>query len=159
MNGLWWKAASCSQSTQEAVFFFKNYLFILVVLGLRCFAQAFSVGESRGSSLFWCSGFSLWWFLVLQSTGSRRIGSVVVVHRLSCSAACGIFLDQGLNLCPLHWQVDSNPLHHQGSPTRCYTLSVPPALLQAVRLQWERGEFVSFCFIFQLFPSVILSPP
>ena len=104
MNGLWWKAASCSQSTQEAVFFFKNYLFILVVLGLRCFAQAFSVGESRGSSLFWCSGFSLWWFLVLQSTGSRRIGSVVVVHRLSCSAACGIFLDQGLNLCLLHWQ-------------------------------------------------------
>ena len=27
---------------------------------------------------------------------------VVVVHGLSCSTACGIFLDQGLNLCPLH---------------------------------------------------------
>ena len=25
--------------------------------------------------------------------------SVVTVHRLSCSVACGIFLDQGLNLC------------------------------------------------------------
>ena len=39
-----------------------------------------------------------------------------MVHRLSCSAACGIFLDQGLNLCPLHWQADSQPLRHQGSP-------------------------------------------
>ena len=28
-------------------------------------------------------------------------------HRLSCSAACEIFLDQGLNLCPLHCGVDS----------------------------------------------------
>ena len=28
----------------------------------------------------------------------------------------GIFLTQGLNLCPLHWQVDSLPLSHLGSP-------------------------------------------
>ena len=39
------------------------------------------------------------------------------MHRLSCSVACGIFLDQGSNPCPLHWQADSQPLHHQGSPT------------------------------------------
>ena len=32
--------------------------------------------------------------------------------------ACGIFLDQGSNLCPLHWQADSYPLDHQGSPHR-----------------------------------------
>ena len=30
-----------------------------------------------------------------------------MVHRLSCSTACGIFLDQGSHLCLLHWQVDS----------------------------------------------------
>ena len=30
--------------------------------------------------------------------------------------ACGIFQDQGSNLCPLHWQVDSQPLDHQRSP-------------------------------------------
>ena len=35
---------------------------------------------------------------------------------LSCSAECGIFLDQGSKPCPLHWQVDSYPVHHQGSP-------------------------------------------
>ena len=44
-------------------------------------------------------------------------------HRLSsCGArvqlplACGIFPDQGLNPCLLHWQADSLPLSHQGSP-------------------------------------------
>ena len=44
------------------------------------------------------------------------MGSKVVVHQLSCSMACRIFLDQGSNPCPLHWQVDSLPLSHQGSP-------------------------------------------
>ena len=33
--------------------------------------------------------------------------SVFVAHGLSCSAACGIFPDQGSNPCLLHWQVDS----------------------------------------------------
>ena len=44
------------------------------------------------------------------------VDSVVVTHRLSCSTACGIFPDQGLNL---HWQVDSLPLSHQRSPWIC----------------------------------------
>ena len=30
--------------------------------------------------------------------------------------ACEIFLDQGLNPCPLHWQAGSHPLSHQQSP-------------------------------------------
>ena len=33
------------------------------------------------------------------------LSSVVIV--LFCSAACGIFPDQSLNLCPLNWQADS----------------------------------------------------
>ena len=41
------------------------------------------------------------------------MGSVVVVHGLSCSEVCGIFLGQELNPCPLHWQADSQPLDHQ----------------------------------------------
>ena len=43
-------------------------------------------------------------------------GSVAVVHGLSCSVACGIFPDQGLNLCLLHWQADSFTLYPQGNP-------------------------------------------
>ena len=42
----------------------------------------------------------------------------IVAQGLSCSAACEIFPDQGPNPCPLHWQADSQPLHHQGSPHR-----------------------------------------
>ena len=42
--------------------------------------------------------------------------SVVVTHTLSCSTTRGIFPDQGLNLCLLHWQADSPPLIHHISP-------------------------------------------
>ena len=38
------------------------------------------------------------------------------MHGLSCSAACGIFLDQELNPCFLQWQMGSLPLSHQESP-------------------------------------------
>ena len=41
--------------------------------------------------------------------------SVVVLRGLSCSIARGIFLEQGLNPCPLHWQTGSLLLNHRGS--------------------------------------------
>ena len=41
-----------------------------------------------------------------------NLGQVAVVHRLSCPVACGILLHQGLNLRPLHWQVDAQLLDH-----------------------------------------------
>ena len=78
------------------------FFFFLAVLGLCCCTRAFSsCGE--------------WGLLLLWSMGSRHVGfsccgaraSVVVAHGPSCSAACGIFPDQGSNLCPLHWQADS----------------------------------------------------
>ena len=74
------------------------------------------VATSRGHSSSRCEDLWLSRPLLLRSTGSRRAGSVVVAHGPGCSAACGIFPDQGLNPCPLHWQADSQPLHHQGSP-------------------------------------------
>ena len=74
------------------------------------------VAVSGGHSSLWFAGLSLSWPLLLQSTDSRRAGSVIVAHGPSCSAACGIFPDQGSNPCPRHWQADSQPLRHQGSP-------------------------------------------
>ena len=47
----------------------------------------------------------------LQACGLWQLwhtSSVVVAPGFSCSMACVIFLYQGLNLCPLHWQVDSH---------------------------------------------------
>ena len=49
-------------------------------------------------------------------------GSVAVAHRLSRSTVRGVFPGQGLNPCPLRWQVDSYPLGHQGSPVILFLL-------------------------------------
>ena len=78
------------------------------------------VAASGGHSSSRCAGLSLSRPLLLRSTGSRCAGSVVVAHGPSCSMACGIFADQGSNPCPLHWQADSQPLRHQGSPTTIF---------------------------------------
>ena len=88
------------------------------------------VANGGHSSSRW-AGLSLLRPLLLRSTGSRCAGSVVVAHGPSCSAACGIFPDQGSNPCPLHWQADSQPLCHQGSPSS----------LIFKRDQWWRGCF------------------
>ena len=40
----------------------------------------------------------------------QHTGSVVVLHRLSCPAACGIFLGQGSAPYPLHLLADLYPL-------------------------------------------------
>ena len=86
------------------------------------------VAASGGHSSSRCAGLSLSRPLPLRGTGSRRAGSAVVAHGPSCSAACGILPDQGLNPCPLHWQADSQPLRHQGSPGAAFksSLSTPP---------------------------------
>ena len=62
---------------------------------------------------------------VVAVCGIISFGSRALEHRLntcgatiSCSETCGIFPDQGLNSCLLHWQADSLPLDHQGSPRR-----------------------------------------
>ena len=101
-------------------FFFNKFIYLFIyfwlcwvfvsVRGLSLVAASGGQSSSRGA------GLSLSWPLFLRSTGSRCAGSVVVAHGLSCSAACGLFPDQGSNPCPLHWQADSQPLRHQGSP-------------------------------------------
>ena len=98
--------------------FFKIYFYIYfwlcwVFVSVRGLSL---VAASGGHSSSRCAGLSLSRPLLLRTTGSRRAGSVVVAHGPSCSAACGIFPDQGSNSCPLHWQADSQPLRHQGSP-------------------------------------------
>ena len=66
----------------------------------------------RSAQVSLCGGFS-WcgaWAL-------GHVGPVVVVRGRCCPAACGIFLDQGENSCPLHWQADST----SGPPGKsCY---------------------------------------
>ena len=53
--------------------------------------------------------------------GSRAQAQELWCSPESCGApqllhGCGLFFDQGSNPCLLHWQTDSLPLSHQGSP-------------------------------------------
>ena len=73
---------------------FRIYLF-LAALGLHCCVQAFS------SCRQWV-GASLHSRARVQDHGLQYLWCMCLV-----ATACGIFLDQGLNLSPLHWQADS----------------------------------------------------
>ena len=113
----------------------------MVGLGLRCCTGVSLVAASRGYTrvvgpgLHWgCSLVGMQALLIVMASlvvehGLRSVrasvvaaprlestSSVVVVRRLSCSTACGIFWDEGLNSCLLHWQADSLPLGHQRCP-------------------------------------------
>ena len=98
------------------LYLFSIYL-VLASLGLGCCMWAVSCGREWGllsscsAQASHCSGFS--------SCRARALdtrASIVVVHGLSCSVACEIFPGQGLNLCLLLWQVDSQSLARQRSP-------------------------------------------
>ena len=116
-------------------FLFKRlfiYLF-LAVLGLGCCGQAFFSCDRQGLLSISEDNFSLWWLLLFQSTGCRVHGPQWLQHMGSAvvSWACGILPDQGSNVCPLHWQADSGPLHHQESLLSFFhslSLSLPLSL-------------------------------
>ena len=111
-------------------FFIIFFFSIFAVLGLLgCVGSALCWGvqashssdvSCRGAQALGCGAS------VVEACGLSGGGSEALERGLnrSCSAACGIFLDQGLNLSPLRWQVDSLPLSHQGSPYR-YFLNKP----------------------------------
>ena len=96
------------------------------MLGLHCRAGFSLVAPSGGCPLVVCCcghglgtlGRQHLWLTgsVVSAPRLWSTGSLVVTHGLSCSIAYGIFPDQGSNLCLLHWQADSLPLSHQGSP-------------------------------------------
>ena len=92
---------------------YRFFFFFLAVLGLCCCAGFSLVAATKGCSLVAVRRLHM---MVASLVAEYRLagrGSIVVTHGLSCSTACGIFPDQGLNLCLLHWLVDSL---HQGSP-------------------------------------------
>ena len=88
------------------------------------------------SGPYCCTGFSLWRAGLLSRRGAAHrggfscfgaralglAGSIVVTHGLSCSVAREIFPDEGSGLCPLHWQLSSYALCHQGRAKDHWTL-------------------------------------
>ena len=110
--------------------------FVVVVFNNLIFAaHRLSLAVASGGLLFVIvHKLLIWLCLLLQNAGLRLQTSVVMAYGLSscnsqalehrfsscgaCYEACGIFLEQELNLCLLHWQADSYPLNHHGSPLR-----------------------------------------
>ena len=108
----------------ETTLFFKLINLFLAALGLRCCLWAFSSCSERGLLFdavcglliavaspvveheLQVHGLQQLWHAgsVIVARGLQSAGSVAVAHGLRCSAACGIFADQGSNPCPLHWQ-------------------------------------------------------
>ena len=85
------------------LFFFLNFIYLFIHLFISWLCWVFvSVGglplvaASGGHSSSRCAGLSPSRPLLLRSTGSRRSGSVVVAHGPSCSGACGILPEPGL---------------------------------------------------------------
>ena len=78
------------------IFILFIYLFIFINKFIYFWLRWVFVAERGLSLVVAIEGYSLLWC----------VGSVVVVHGLSCSVAYGVFPDQGSNPCPLHWQAD-----------------------------------------------------
>ena len=96
---LWLRMVGCSLVAESEGFS------LVAVCRLLTAAASLAVAHR-----LWAPGLSS------AAPGPQDTGSAAVVRGLICSAACGIFMDQGLNLYPLHWQADSYPLSHQGNP-------------------------------------------
>ena len=102
-------------------FFLKIIIFslFLSVLGLLC---------CEGYSLLLVPAFLLWFGA--QAFGCVSLSSCSMwpqklwLPGLVALRHVGIFPDQGSNPCPRHWQMESLPLSHQGSP------AMPPEALQ-----------------------------
>ena len=81
-------------------FFFNLFIYFWLRWVLISVRGLSPVAASGGHSSSRCAGLSPSRPLPLQSTGSRRAGSVVVAHGLSCSAACGILPDRARTPVP-----------------------------------------------------------
>ena len=100
------------------------YIYIFWLRWVFVVARGLSlVAVSRRYSLLWCTCFLCSGFSCCGAQALGAWASVVVPQGLSCSAARGIFPDKGSNLCPLHWQADSQPLRHQGSPKNNFSMN------------------------------------
>ena len=62
----------------------------------------------------------------------------------SRSAARGTLPDQGPNPCPPHWQADSQPLRHQGSPLPLFLMTLTVLrtgqVLDRMALSWGLSD-------------------
>ena len=90
-----WYAHTFSQSVACLFILFLNFIYLFIYFWLRwVFIAAHGlslVAASGGYSSLQCVSFSLWWLLLLRSTGSRHAGfSSCGARALECRlSSCG----------------------------------------------------------------------
>ena len=67
-----WEGGRGKEHSQVSLFLKFIYFWLLGVFVAAC--RLSLVASSGGYSSLWCAGFSLWWLLLLWSTGSRHVG-------------------------------------------------------------------------------------
>ena len=81
------------------LFIYLYFWLLLFLLGL--FSSCITWASHCGDFSVVEHGLQGSWASVVAARGLQITGSIIVAHGLSCSTACGIFLDQGSNLCLL----------------------------------------------------------
>ena len=97
-----------SQKSKSVACLYHLYFLLFWLRWVSAAAHRFSLVAASGSYslVAVCRLLTVVAFLVAEHVLLGTWASVVVVYGLSCPAARGIFPDQVLNLCYLHWQVD-----------------------------------------------------
>ena len=90
------------------------------LLSVRC------SGSSHGRGVSYCGAWAL---------GTQA--SAVAAHRLSCPMACGLFLDQGSNICPLQCR---RTLNHCATREVLRSVLEASALVLGSLMCWLGGE-------------------
>ena len=132
-----------------SLYFWLGAVFVAVrsfLFGERGLLFSCGVWASSVAASLWSMGF--------RTPGLYSTGSIAVVNQLSCSAACGIFPDRGSNPCLLHWQGDSLPLSHQGSPSQRFHHLFKPTLLISSH---QGSPSKRFSYLFK--PTLLISFP
>ena len=120
--------SSCPQSLPESFPMSQLFAWGGQRTGVSALASLFPKNTQDWSPSEWTRWISL------QSKGLSRDG-------LNCSLACGIFPDEVSNQCLLHWQVDSLPLSHQGSPF-CFIFIKESSIF--IEWYFERSQKISY---------------
>ena len=81
-------------------------------------------------------------FLAVEHRPVAKRASVAVVHGLSCSVACGIFLDRGSNPCPL-----AGRFFTAGPPEKSFKKKIIYFWLHQVLVEGHRLSFPEACGI------------
>ena len=121
---------------------------LLIALGLLCFVLTFFNSSKQGyqlcelllevASLIAEHRFQVQWASAVVAPALQGTRSVVLVHRLCCSGACGVFPGQISNPCPLHWLADSLP-----PVPPCATNIMAPGPIASWQIDGETVETVA----------------